>query len=1101
LLTLTGYQILDLFTNDGDFFAEAVLWKAPGILNSNKIIFCDVYYLGGTTLFPSTNSYIRRIYPNLPPHASIRFYISIKLVDIWTTGDNIDLNLDSLNVGFQTTMADMTAWATNTPGCRNPDHDLDIIIFGKAQHSALSLTVEIVNKRVSSSNTGTFYFREVSFIFSNETLPVPIQKSIYSLATGINTVNETSCKTMPYSAEQRHCKNCFPTHCNTYHELRYTTYCFNKYFDIEVTNCTNIGSCSTVYSTTPTTYDYCGQDFTGTPVPANFSNDCYTVTFTGTHIPTPKCSTTMTDYTTIISYPDQFPRDCTKGQYYDTTTSTCIDCHNSCDFCSGQNDIDCYNCKATYWWDGTKCIQCAAGCAVCHGPLITDCDLCTPPAYLLDNSCISCDPPLIRSITDTGKFAYCTYPCQLNEYLYDDGTCHPTCNSLFLSITQYGRNFCKFPCTPPNIMFYDGCGPAPCSFPLVIKYDGALEICVFPCALGETLYYNNTCLPTPCSYPLVLENIISHGVHQICEPKCKGLTPYRHNNDTCMATCSPPLRPMVLESAILCGPPMCGAVICDSCSTAPCKEAYGCNIELGRFCIPYYTYGLEPTNMKPVLNGQVITVQVIPTQHGLTADSNDYLLFSIEGLQPHIDYEYDVLHLAVGVFQVNFTLLQPQDGVALYGALHYSPYNIDIRGRFEIPRVTFISEMIQKAGKSVGNASQIAFMLFIISIIAMILGGGLTSLWTSLPDSQYTYYLIYLNIEYLHHTQTYFETLSSYDLLSSPERDPIIIEDLPLKKSLPNKFYALSFPKDFLENSSQIFLQIIVMAIALFCSYFLQRYIRFPRQLSFLHRVLDYAEGALKWNGLIRQGMTYILPLSTASFIQLYSSIFGKSTQTFSLILAGAFLFILLWFFATMYNFIRYVPSTKLERALHTKTYGTLWENLHTNTYGRYYFWFVALRGFLLSYAVVFLTEFPYVQIITLLAYQVLMVGLFMKGIKVRQIFQDNWLNNVTFIEELLILTIKTVILTFMIMKDRGAPDDTLILIGWLIIIPGALSQALHIIYSIAVQVRNRKKHYDAIKLMFLRFGNKKRMRRIRRIARKPKRILKIENRVDEDEL
>ncbi len=468
-----------------------------------------------------------------------------------------------------------------------------------------------------------------------------------------------------------------------------------------------------------------------------------------------------------------------------------------------------------FYWNGVECIPCASECHTCHGTTNGECDYCLPPYFLLEGHCISCSSPLIQIIPDLQRFRYCIYPCKSDEYLYDDGTCHATCDSFYWNIvTQYNKQFCKYTCGPGQKKFWNAnCSPNPCNFPLQMIQYGGYEVCRYPCPLGEYLYENETCHSAHCLYPLYPITYNPYGSFDVCEPKCTHPTPYRHNNDSCRADCLAPLEPLFIENAHVCGPPMCGVVICDKCDMFPCKEAYVCHPDLGFFCLPIFEYRLDVTHMRQTLNGHIFSIQVVPTQLGIPNDSNDYLLFSLQGLDLNVDYIYELTHLGVGIFQLKIEVLRALNGVTLIGDFHYSPTYLGLRVITTIPRVVFISQAIQDTGKTVGNASQAAFLLLILSVIAMLLDGGLASLWTALPDGQYTYYLLFLNINYLYHTEKYLEALSNFDLFGGAELKPLDIEDKELKRSLPERFYLIHYMPDFYTNAYPIFVQSGIMAL------------------------------------------------------------------------------------------------------------------------------------------------------------------------------------------------------------------------------------------------------------------------------------------------
>jgi len=265
---------------------------------------------------------------------------------------------------------------------------------------------------------------------------------------------------------------------------------------------------------------------------------------------------------------------------------------------------------------------------------------------------------------------------------------------------------------------------------------------------------------------------------------------------------------------------------------------------------------------------------------------------------------------------------------------------------------------------------------------------------------------------------------------------------------------------------------------------FIMQHVRFPRQFIFLKKVLDTLLRLLKWNGLLRQGLTYTLPLSTAAFIQIYSSTFGKGSSFFPLFSAVVTLFVLVWGMIKMYSLIKETPPDRHGKALHTKLYGTLWEDLNMKqTFSRYYYWLTAMRGFVLAYVIVFCDMNPYAQIFIIMIYQAGIVAMFVKDYKsIRPVFNESVLNRIMLIQESLLLLMKVFILTFLFIRS-SASNDALVALGWMIILPGASIQAIQIGYSVYKQIKNRRKIYKMIQSTTNVFKNKS-IKKIRRATR-----------------
>jgi len=494
-----------------------------------------------------------------------------------------------------------------------------------------------------------------------------------------------------------------------------------------------------------------------------------------------------------------------------------------------------------------------------------------------------------------------------------------------------------------------------------------------------------------------------------------------------------------------------------------------CDVYHGGWCLFEYTYSLKVQDLKSVTNGLTFSVKVSPMM-GIGEFNDDVLNSEIPGLTKGTDYTVAIEKITMGIFAVTYNFLGDFDESKYNATLSYSPATLGLEKDFQFPHVIFISEEVKQAASTINATSQITFILFLISIFGMVFGGGIASLWTSVPDCQYMYYLLYLNVDYLHHTTLYFQSLANYDLLVGSNDGPGL--DIKLKGSLPDRFFDLDYSPDFIENSNTIFIQLMLMVAGFIMGSLSLRFFRYPKDFSFIQKFFGYFMRIVKWNGLIRQLMTYILPLSTASFIQIYYAVFGKDTpRLFSAILAPVTLAMIAWFLTKMWSLIRNAPGGRYEKAMYTKLFGTLWESLYSTSVGKYYFWLGSLRNILLAYVIVFFDIFPQLQIAILVVYQGGIIGLFFEiskkklfPLRLRHIFEDSALNLLTLVEEILMLIMKVMIWVAILKKD-SASDSKMILIGWLIILPGVLTQVLQTGFSLLSQVRNRQKLWRSFRM------------------------------------
>lgn len=769
---------------------------------------------------------------------------------------------------------------------------------------------------------------------------------------------------------------------------------------------------------------------------------------------------------------------CSKKNQY-SSSGVCTDCHKSCEECSGPTAADCFACNFGYYHDGTQCQPCSSTCTDCG-----TCGICSEHNFYMDHTCVAkCDSPFVPISSGDRKF--CFSPCDDTKVIYADGTCNTTCLAPFIypTATDYTRQVCQSSC-PTQTLFYDGtCSTSGCPYPLVEKvYGGSMKVCQYPCNSVSEVYYqhNSSCMPS-CNFPYVSN---SYGSFSACESPCPVNNYYRYWDPSCATDCPSLLQPEYLSDVWVCNPPKCGVVYCSACDPGNiCPDYYHCNTTFGAFCMPYNTYTLQIEQIRPTLNGISLSVEVVPI-NGIRA-IDDILDMSIAGLSKGIDYSVTIIKTSKGFYEVEITLLTDVNNTSPIASFAYGSNTLGLTSDYTLPRLTFINTNVQASASSTGKGSQIAFLIFLVTILGCIFGGGLANVWTAMPESQYSYYLLYINVDFLHHTEVYFESLSNYDILVGNSDEDQQHLTLTYRSILPRKFYVRDYAPDFLENTDQLFLQALISVSVLLILTLLVKHVRFSGKGGIrVWKFLNFIRKSLKWNLLIRQVLTYALPVSIAAFVQIYAFVFGQEISLISLAACGATLLAFLLCFKYMLSIIYHIPTSHKEMRALSQRFGTLWEDLDPNLDSRYYYWLVAVRGFLISYVAVFLSVYPYVQITVLIAYQCYIVSLFFKRFRIRLVFRDKGLNKVTLLEETCLLLVKVMILVYMAMlKSFG--DKTIILVGWIIILPAIVAQVLQIFYSVWSQIRDTEKFKRMFEFLKENILGKKRLKKIVRIKRR----------------
>ena len=149
----------------------------------------------------------------------------------------------------------------------------------------------------------------------------------------------------------------------------------------------------------------------------------------------------------------------------------------------------------------------------------------------------------------------------------------------------------------------------------------------------------------------------------------------------------------------------------------------------------------------------------------------------------------------------------------------------------------------------------------------------------------------------------------------------------------------------------------------------------------------------------------------------------------------------------------------------------------------KYYYWLLSVRGILLAYLCVFFSLYPFIQLIVMTLFQGFIISLFFNGRKLREVFETRSLTIMTLTEELLLLVTKAMILIFIVSDYFVDGDDWFLTFGWLIILPGMISQIAQSLYLVGVKIKDRKKMVKKLKSIVDHICRKKsKIQKIRRI-------------------
>ena len=190
-------------------------------------------------------------------------------------------------------------------------------------------------------------------------------------------------------------------------------------------------------------------------------------------------------------------------------------------------------------------LSCSANCKRCSDTS-TGCTSCPTGSFLVGRTCSpTCDSPLSTKLL--GGVTYCETPCP-GQYAWWDGTCSSPCSYT----TTYGTyvmagttvntfQVCTYPCATNEFLYWNTSCLSSCPSPLLTTSYRNRNFCEYPCTSSEYLSWNGSCL-SACPSPLSPETQGTIQQRNFCWYTCPE-TQYLYWNGSCLSTCPSPLSP------------------------------------------------------------------------------------------------------------------------------------------------------------------------------------------------------------------------------------------------------------------------------------------------------------------------------------------------------------------------------------------------------------------------------------------------------------------------------------------------------------------------------------------------------------------------------
>jgi len=695
--------------------------------------------------------------------------------------------------------------------------------------------------------------------------------------------------------------------------------------------------------------------------------------------------------------------------------------------------------------------SCRIECQSCFGPTASECFACNDGFWF---NGVSCEPCHSSCKTCYGRENGECSTCQDGKLLYLNNTCLDSCYGWFGTSEEDSREYCDGICPGNGFIYPDNTCGGSCDKPYKPSYSGLYKFCALRCPVSE-YFLDGQCVSTCPTGRFAYDPWMSceQCADRFCA-KCSG-----DNGEVC-ETCK--------DGAILDNDGICK--VCEEM-----QLEYIQSTDTG----PQYRMILSPYTCD-------LTLSFV--RSNLLATGS----FGLPSFTLQTSKKTDI-----GVYIVDIAF---KDSVL-------NPANMDLTLRFlkastTIPKQFFPSpELLALAGATPTAAAAVTGA-FGASFVGTLSIGASAALWGMINYQQFVGYFIFINIEYPFQLELFFRLMQSVglDFLPNPisglsemidEKFPNFKTDITAERyQPPKKFVKQEITSFFIENGGAAFMMNFCFLGLILVIPGMLRYRQLPLR-DFLRKL----HFNLKWNINARSFLESGIPIALAVFLQLRKITLDTLYNTASVLFA-VFAFV---YFMLMIHFLFGVLEAQDYKAVEEKKfklkYGTLCEGLHVRyTAAKYYNIIILLRGVLLVFLVTFFEDWPLLQTIPLVVYNIgLICYLFM-----RVDFESRILTVITRTKEIMILM---GIISIICLDVEGRTLRYYDMVGWIAL--GLLVGAflLELLYTFGVQIVALKQGIVKLRVYLsnmkkvLKKDKKKKRNSKQKIQEKLKSVVKVPRR------
>jgi len=338
--------------------------------------------------------------------------------------------------------------------------------------------------------------------------------------------------------------------------------------------------------------------------------------------------------------------------------------------------------------------------------------------------------------------------------------------------------------------------------------------------------------------------------------------------------------------------------------------------------------------------------------------------------------------------------------------------------------------------------------------------GATANLWSIISFQQFVGYFIYINIEFPPHLEIFLIMLRSsiWDKLPNPAAyvteslyNKILGDGFDSDLYPPKRFAKYEVTSFFIENGSTILLTNLFLLFLLFIVLSLKRTEALKDNI-----ILKILKVYLKWNIISRTFLENGIPLALAIFLQLKALSFDGTyfilCAIMTIIASVYFIVFIVFLFRVLYKRDDKLLQMKLIRRI----FGTLYEGVVLKNTAKYYHLIILIRGILVVFLVTMFDDFPTLQIIPLIFYNIGFVYYLFNSATI----EDPKLNIIIRIKEMFILIGEIGIL---FLSFQTTSESYYKLLGWIVVGFLCSSLLIEVSYMIISQILGIKEIYRKI--------------------------------------